>query len=127
VVFFCIFFFHFKGILKLVLTYIFYFHFGAKMVGCVFYLTSVTFDQLGIISHCTTIVTSMSIQLISVNLEIDIVVKTLIWDIFSLSTYFSNTWQYIKHLLFSKFRFLLVLFLINTSVNCNRQPKTPAE
>lgn len=71
-------------------------------------MTSVMFT--GIISHCTDIVTSMTIQLISVNLEVDIVVKTLIWDLFSLSTYFSNTWQYIKHLLFSSVHSVL-LFL----------------
>ena len=52
----------------------------------------------------------MTIQLISVNLEVDIVVKTLIWDIFSLSTYFSNTWQYIKHLLFSSLHSGITIF-----------------
>ena len=78
------------------------------MVDCVFYLTSVMFT--GKISHCTAIVTSMTIQLISVNLEVDIVVKTLIWDLFSLSTYFSNTWQYIKHLIFSSVHSVLLFF-----------------
>jgi hypothetical protein len=33
----------------------------------------------------------------------------------------------ISEILRSEFRYRLVLFLINTSVNCNRQPKTPAE
>jgi hypothetical protein len=58
-----------------------------------------------------------------VNLEVDIVVKTLIWDLFSLSTYFSNTRQYIKPPIYADEKFLVVTKCKNSKTEWTEEKK----